>query len=154
MRNTSVSPEKCILFSGELPDVLARNASWSREKRKLPSQGLPDRHGKHLSCLRTLRTFPNRRAATSNPEPNYAVKAHNLGPAEQFAADIFAECGKIASKLKFDLGVCPFVAYHFKARSRGSTWFHKVVLTLHMCEMIEEECISRNKVIYTLKNAA
>ena len=35
-----------------------------------------------------------------------------------------------------------------------SATFHKVVLTLHMCEMIEEECISRNKVIYTLKNAA
>ena len=35
-----------------------------------------------------------------------------------------------------------------------SATFRKVVLTLHMCEMIEEECISRNKVIYTLKNAA
>ena len=35
-----------------------------------------------------------------------------------------------------------------------SATFRKVVLTLHMCELIEEECISRNKVIYTLKNAA
>ena len=32
--------------------------------------------------------------------------------------------------------------------------FRKVVLTLHMCEMIEEKCISRNEVIYTLKTAA
>ncbi len=35
-----------------------------------------------------------------------------------------------------------------------SATFRKIVLTLHMCEMIEEECIARNKVIYTLKNVA
>ena len=35
-----------------------------------------------------------------------------------------------------------------------SATFHKIILTLHMCEMIEEEHVSRNKVIYTLKNAA
>ncbi len=35
-----------------------------------------------------------------------------------------------------------------------SATFQKVILTLHMCEMIEEEYVSRNKIIYTLKNAA
>ena len=30
----------------------------------------------------------------------------------------------------------------------------KVVLTLHMCDMIEEESLSRRKTIYTLKNVA
>ena len=32
--------------------------------------------------------------------------------------------------------------------------FRKIIQTLHMCEMIEEEHVSRNKVIYTLKNVA
>lgn len=35
-----------------------------------------------------------------------------------------------------------------------SATFRKIILTLHMCEMIEEEHVSRNKVVYTLKNAA
>ena len=30
----------------------------------------------------------------------------------------------------------------------------QVIVTLHMCEMIEEEYVSRNKVMYSLKNAA
>ena len=32
--------------------------------------------------------------------------------------------------------------------------FRKIIQTLHMCEMIEEEHVSRNKGIYSLKNAA
>ena len=32
-----------------------------------------------------------------------------------------------------------------------SATFRKVVLTLHMCEMIEEECIARNKIVYILR---
>ena len=31
--------------------------------------------------------------------------------------------------------------------------FRKIIQTLHMCKMIEEEHVSRNKVVYTLKNA-
>ena len=32
--------------------------------------------------------------------------------------------------------------------------FRKIIQTLHMCEIIEEEHVSRNNVICTLKNAA
>ena len=30
----------------------------------------------------------------------------------------------------------------------------RIIITLHACDMIEEETISRRKVIYTLKNAS
>ena len=88
------------MFSRGLLDVLARNASCPRRACKIGSPGI-------FLASEPFCTFSIRRAATSNPEPNYAVKAHNLGPAEQFAADIFAECGKIVPKLKFDLGSVP-----------------------------------------------
>ncbi|MCQ2262524.1 MAG: hypothetical protein MJZ42_05150, partial [Bacteroidales bacterium] len=32
--------------------------------------------------------------------------------------------------------------------------FQRIVLTLHMCDLIEEETLSRRKTIYTLKTAA
>ena len=35
-----------------------------------------------------------------------------------------------------------------------ATTFQRVVLTLHMCDMIEEEMLSRRKTVYTLKTAA
>ena len=35
-----------------------------------------------------------------------------------------------------------------------ATTFQRIVLTLHMCDAIEEESISRRKTIYTLKTAA
>ena len=35
-----------------------------------------------------------------------------------------------------------------------SATFQRIVLTLHMCDMIEEEMLSRRKTIYTLKTAA
>ena len=35
-----------------------------------------------------------------------------------------------------------------------SATFQKIVLTLHMCDMIEEETLSRRKTVYTLKSAA
>ena len=35
-----------------------------------------------------------------------------------------------------------------------STTFQRIVLTLHMCDAIEEEMLSRRKTIYTLKTAA
>ena len=35
-----------------------------------------------------------------------------------------------------------------------SATFQRIVLTLHMCDAIEEESISRRKTIYTLKTAA
>jgi len=35
-----------------------------------------------------------------------------------------------------------------------SQMLQKIILTLHMCDMIEEEQISARKVIYTLKGAA
>ena len=41
-----------------------------------------------------------------------------------------------------------------KAMKIDSATFSKVVLTLHMCDMIEEEPLSGRKTIYTLKNAA
>ena len=41
-----------------------------------------------------------------------------------------------------------------KAMKIDSATFSKVVLTLHMCDMIEEESLSRRKTIYTLKTAA
>ena len=38
-----------------------------------------------------------------------------------------------------------------RALSVDSMTFQKIVLTLHMCDMIEEETLSRRKVIYTIK---
>ena len=38
--------------------------------------------------------------------------------------------------------------------SIDSATFQRIVLTLHMCDAIEEESISRRKTIYTLKTAA
>ena len=35
-----------------------------------------------------------------------------------------------------------------------SMTFQRIVLTLHMCDLIEEETLSRRKTIYTLKTAA
>ena len=35
-----------------------------------------------------------------------------------------------------------------------SATFQKIVLTLHICDMIEEETLSRRKTVYTLKSAA
>ena len=34
------------------------------------------------------------------------------------------------------------------------TTFQRIVLTLHMCDMIEEETLSRRKTVFTLKTAA
>ena len=37
---------------------------------------------------------------------------------------------------------------------RFSTTFQRIVITLHVCDMIEEEMLSRRKTLYTLKTAA
>ena len=58
------------------------------------------------------------------------------------------------SQLYRDRGDCENNFDEFKNLNIDATTFQHVVLTLHMCDMIEEEMLSRRKTVYTLKTAA